>query len=109
PSAVRGGEPAHARGVRAEAACGGGGAGFPDPGQGRVRDTDCGPLPDAASRLQPGVPMTIQPVRPERSLLDGRFYADDPHAHFLWMRQHEPVYWDEQEKVWGSTRHEHLP
>jgi hypothetical protein len=47
--------------------------------------------------------MTIEPVRPELSLLDGRFYADDPHANFLWMREHEPVYWDEQAKVWGIT------
>ena len=52
--------------------------------------------------------MTIQPVRPELSLLDGRFYADDPHANFLWMREHEPVYWDEQAKVWGITRHDDL-
>ena len=52
--------------------------------------------------------MTIEPVRPELSLLDGRFYADDPHAHFLWMRQNEPIYWDEQAKVWGITRHDDL-
>jgi cytochrome P450 family 142 subfamily A polypeptide 1 len=61
----------------------------------------------AARNLQ-GVVMTIQPVRPELSLLDGRFYADDPHASFLWMRQNEPVYWDEQAKVWGITRHDDL-
>src|SRR5262245_9147314 len=52
--------------------------------------------------------MTIQPVRPELSLLDGRFYADDPHASFLWMRENEPVYWDEQASVWGITRHDDL-
>jgi cholest-4-en-3-one 26-monooxygenase len=52
--------------------------------------------------------MTIQPVRPALSLLDGRFYADDPHASFLWMRENEPVYWDEQAKVWGITRHDDL-
>ena len=52
--------------------------------------------------------MTIQPVRPELSLLDGRFYADDPHANFLWMRENEPIYWDEQAKVWGITRHDDL-
>jgi cytochrome P450 family 142 subfamily A polypeptide 1 len=52
--------------------------------------------------------MTIQPVRPELSLLDGRFYADDPHASFLWMRENEPVYWDAQASVWGITRHDDL-
>jgi cytochrome P450 family 142 subfamily A polypeptide 1 len=52
--------------------------------------------------------MPIQPVRPELSLLDGRFYADDPHASFLWMRENEPVYWDESAKVWGITRHDDL-
>ncbi|HKA15722.1 MAG TPA: cytochrome P450 [Myxococcota bacterium] len=52
--------------------------------------------------------MTIQPIRPELSLLDGRFYADDPHAHFLWMREHVPVYWDEQAEVWGITLHDDL-
>src|SRR5262249_34722769 len=63
-----------------------------------------------APRAEPadGVPMTIQPIRPELSLLDGRFYADDPHAHFLWMREHVPVYWDEQAEVWGITLHDDL-
>src|SRR5258705_4863552 len=55
-----------------------------------------------------GFGTTIQPVRPELSLLDGRFYARDPHANFLWMREHEPVYWDDQAKVWGITRHDDL-
>jgi cholest-4-en-3-one 26-monooxygenase len=48
------------------------------------------------------------PTRPELSLMDGRFYADDPHPQLLWMRQHEPVYWDEQAKVWGITLHDDL-
>ena len=39
-------------------------------------------------------------------LLDGRFYADDPHPHFRWMREHAPVYWDETGGVWGVTRYE---
>ena len=48
------------------------------------------------------------PRRPETSLLDGRFYAEDPHPHFRWMREHEPVYWDDAGKVWGITRHADL-
>jgi cytochrome P450 family 142 subfamily A polypeptide 1 len=48
------------------------------------------------------------PTRPELSLMDGRFYADDPHPQLLWMRQHDPVYWDEQAKLWGITLHDDL-
>jgi len=48
------------------------------------------------------------PTRPEISLMDGRFYADDPHPHFAWMRANAPVYWDEVGQVWGITRHADL-
>jgi cytochrome P450 family 142 subfamily A polypeptide 1 len=48
------------------------------------------------------------PTRPDISLMDGRFYADDPHTHFTWMRAHAPVYWDEVGKLWGITRHADL-
>ena len=36
-------------------------------------------------------------------LLDGEFYAGDPHAHFAWMRENAPVYWDEAGQVWGIS------
>lgn len=52
--------------------------------------------------------MPDHPTRPEISLMDGRFYAHDPHPHFAWMREHAPVYWDEQGQVWGITRHADL-
>jgi len=45
------------------------------------------------------------PVRPEIRLLDGRFYAADPHPHFAWMRRHAPVYRDPEAGVWGVARH----
>jgi cytochrome P450 family 142 subfamily A polypeptide 1 len=41
-------------------------------------------------------------------LLDGDFYARDPHAAFRWMRSHAPVFWDEKNRVWGITRHAHV-
>jgi cholest-4-en-3-one 26-monooxygenase len=41
------------------------------------------------------------PPNPEIDLLDGRFYIDDPHAKYTWMRQNAPVYFDEQNGVWG--------
>jgi cytochrome P450 family 142 subfamily A polypeptide 1 len=45
------------------------------------------------------------PVHPEIDLLDGNFYARDPHPHFRWMREHAPVYWDERGRVWGIALH----
>ncbi len=50
---------------------------------------------------QPTPPMPID-------LLDGDFYARDPHAAFRWMRANAPVYWDEKNRVWGITRHAHV-
>lgn len=41
-------------------------------------------------------------------LLDGRFYTDEPHRHFRWMRQHAPVYWDAAGAVWGVALHEDI-
>lgn len=38
-------------------------------------------------------------------LLDPRFYVDDPHAAFRWMRASEPVYRDRANGLWGVTRH----
>jgi cytochrome P450 family 142 subfamily A polypeptide 1 len=37
--------------------------------------------------------------------MDGHFYADDPHPLFAWMREHAPVYRDEQAGVWGVALH----
>jgi cytochrome P450 family 142 subfamily A polypeptide 1 len=45
-------------------------------------------------------------ANPEIDLLDGRFYARDPHRHFAWMRRHAPVYFDEPRGIWGVTLHE---
>ena len=41
-------------------------------------------------------------------LLDGHFYASDPHRHFRWMREQAPVYWDAAGAVWGVARHEDI-
>jgi cytochrome P450 family 142 subfamily A polypeptide 1 len=49
--------------------------------------------------------MPAHPVRPEIRLLDGNFYAADPHPHFSWMREHAPVYWDESSEIWGIALH----
>jgi cytochrome P450 family 142 subfamily A polypeptide 1 len=52
--------------------------------------------------------MPDHPTRDGISLMDGRFYADDPHEHFRWMRAHAPVYWDARSRVWGITKHADL-
>jgi len=45
------------------------------------------------------------PTRAEIHLLDGQFYAGNPFPHYDWMREHAPVFWDEQSRLWGITRH----
>src|SRR5262245_15534140 len=45
--------------------------------------------------------MTTQLTNSDIRLLDGHFYARDPHPHFQWMREHAPVYWDESGGLWG--------
>src|SRR5439155_3747551 len=34
-------------------------------------------------------------------LLDGAFYAGDPHPTYEWMRRNSPVYFDAAHNVWG--------
>ena len=50
-------------------------------------------------------PAPGHPTHPALRLLDGRFYAEDPHPHFSWMRRHAPVYWDPEGRVWGVARY----
>ncbi len=44
-------------------------------------------------------------TRPEVDFVDGRFYAGDMHAALRWMREHEPIYHDRKNDLWGVTRH----
>ena len=39
-------------------------------------------------------------------LLDGAFYADDPHATWARLRAEDPVHLDEEHDVWGITRYD---
>jgi len=43
---------------------------------------------------------------PAIGLLDGHFYAGDPHPAFAWMRSHAPVYRDPTGEVWGVALHQ---
>lgn len=47
-----------------------------------------------------------QPNKPEIDLLLGRFYADDVHTAYKWMRENEPVYHDEANNIYGVTLHQ---
>lgn len=46
------------------------------------------------------------PVRPDLNLLDGGWYADDPHEVWAWMRREAPVYYDEAAAVWGIAAYD---
>src|SRR6185295_6634267 len=50
--------------------------------------------------------MSNHPTRAEIYLVNGEFYADDPHRHFTWMRQQAPLYWDERSQIWGVALYE---
>ncbi len=41
----------------------------------------------------------------ELDLLDGAWYARDPHAIWSWMRAEAPVYYDQRSRVWGIARY----
>jgi len=45
------------------------------------------------------------PVRDDIDLLDGQWYAHEPHDVWEWMRRHAPVYYDERRAVWGISRY----
>jgi cytochrome P450 family 142 subfamily A polypeptide 1 len=45
------------------------------------------------------------PTRAGLNLLDGGWYADDPHEVWGWMRREAPVYFDEAAAVWGITKY----
>jgi cholest-4-en-3-one 26-monooxygenase len=52
--------------------------------------------------------MHDHPRREGIALTEGTFFADDPHPHFDWMREHAPLYWDDAGQVWGVTRYADL-
>jgi cytochrome P450 family 142 subfamily A polypeptide 1 len=51
-------------------------------------------------------PRGDHPVMEGLNLLDGGWYADDPHAVWSWMRREAPVYHDPVADVWGIALHE---
>ena len=45
------------------------------------------------------------PAAPDIDLISGAFYADDPHRAFRWMREHEPVFYDRANDIYGISLH----
>ncbi|MEZ5238738.1 MAG: cytochrome P450 [Microthrixaceae bacterium] len=41
-------------------------------------------------------------------LLDGQWYASDPHPDYAWMREHAPAYWDPVNELWGISRYDDI-
>ena len=54
--------------------------------------------------ILPGMPN--HPVRDDIDLLDGHWYATEPHDDWTWMRDHPPVYYDPKGDVWAITKYE---
>ena len=46
--------------------------------------------------------------RPSVDLLDGNFYVSDPYQTYAWMREHEPVYRDDVNELWGISRYDDI-
>ena len=46
--------------------------------------------------------------RIEINLLDGEFYVNSPYETFAWMRENEPVYWDDINQLWGVSRYDDI-
>ena len=49
--------------------------------------------------------MSADPVPHEIDLLAGTWYSREPHDAWTWMRQHDPVHYDEKNDVWAITRY----
>ncbi|HPU39416.1 MAG TPA: cytochrome P450 [Microthrixaceae bacterium] len=41
-------------------------------------------------------------------LLDGDFYVDDPYGTYAWLRDNEPVVWDQVNELWGVSRYDDI-
>jgi len=49
--------------------------------------------------------MASHPTRDDIDLLDGNWYAREPHDLWTWMRANAPVYHDDKNDVWAVTRY----
>ena len=42
------------------------------------------------------------------NLLDGEFYVNNPYETYAWLRQHDPVCWDETNQLFGISRYDDI-
>lgn len=47
-------------------------------------------------------------TKPSINFLDGAFYADDLDGAMAWIRENDPVYFDENSNLWGLTTYDHV-
>ncbi len=45
-------------------------------------------------------------TKPDFDLMDRNFYAADPWPVYAWLREFDPVHWDEKNGFWWVSRHE---
>jgi cytochrome P450 family 142 subfamily A polypeptide 1 len=45
---------------------------------------------------------------PQDSIVSGAFWGRNPQGELRWMREQDPVYWDEEGGVWGVARYDHI-
>jgi cholest-4-en-3-one 26-monooxygenase len=45
-------------------------------------------------------------TRPSVALVSGEFWGRNPHDELAWMREHEPVFWDETGQIWGVAKYD---
>jgi len=43
---------------------------------------------------------------PDIAITSGDFWGRSPHAELAWLREHDPVHWDEAGQVWGVTTYD---
>src|ERR1700690_1311750 len=42
------------------------------------------------------------------NFMSGEFWGRNPHAELSWLRANAPVYWDDNSKLWGISRYDHV-
>jgi cytochrome P450 family 142 subfamily A polypeptide 1 len=45
---------------------------------------------------------------PTDSIVSGAFWGCNPHVELQWLREHDPVHWDEAGGVWAITKYDHV-
>ena len=51
--------------------------------------------------------MTAIDPRP-LDILAGDFYVNDPYSRYAWLRENDPIHWDEINQIWVITRYDDI-